>query len=106
MCHLNEHIEHLHREKFLISWHRLCISLYVHLYDRLYMIKSEGAHLSFIDVSGLFLWNIKVVKHPIMAHDSESSVPFIKFYCLEPFLNFDLGQTQITIEVLAHHFQE
>ncbi len=41
-----------------------------------------------------------------MTHDCESSVALVKCDCLESLLHFYLGQTQVTVEILAHHFQE
>ncbi len=41
-----------------------------------------------------------------MTHDCESSIALVKCDCLESLLHFYLCQTQVTVEVLAHHFQE
>ncbi len=69
-------------------------------------ICSESAHLSLINIAGLFLGNVEEVEDAIMTHDCESSVALVKCDCLESLLHFYLGQTQVTVEILAHHFQE
>ncbi len=67
---------------------------------------SERAHLCLTNVPCLFLRDVKVVEHPIMAHHCQSTVSLIESNSLESLLHFDLSQAQITVEILAHHFQE
>lgn len=69
-------------------------------------ISSECAHFSFINIAGLFLGDVEEVENAIMTHDCESSIAFVKCDCLESLLNFYLCQAQVTVEILAHHFQK
>ena len=67
---------------------------------------SEGANLCGGDVPCLLLRDVEEVKHTVEAHDSKSTIAFVKGNLFESFVNLDFGQTQVAVEVLAHHFQE
>ena len=67
---------------------------------------SENAHLCRVYVTLLLGRDVEEVKHTIVAHHRQSIVLFVEGDRLEPLVYLNLRQTQIAVEVLAHHFQE
>ena len=67
---------------------------------------SKGAHFGLRDVSSLLLRDVEKVEDAVVAHHRESAVPLVKGNRLELLLDLDLGEAQVAIEVLAHHFEE
>ena len=58
------------------------------------------------DIAHLLLWYIKEVKHAIVAHYSQPAIPLVERNRFDPFVDFDLCETELTVEILADYFEE
>lgn len=58
------------------------------------------------DIAHLLGWNIKEVKHTIVAHYSQPTIPLIERDSLDSLIDFDLCKAELTVEILADHFEE
>ena len=54
----------------------------------------------------MLLRYIKEVQHAIVAHYSQPAIPLVERNRFDPFVNFDLGEAELTVEILADYFEE
>ena len=65
---------------------------------------SEGANFSLGNIPNLLLRDVEKVEDAVVAHHCYAPILLVEGDRLYPLVYLYLGQAQVAIEVLAHHF--